>query len=85
MGPILLFTGIGAAIGLLGEFPEAYLSVLREINNQSATLILGMFALLAGLAIVNTHNLWVSDWRVIITILGWLATGPMAIHTCRLL
>ena len=49
------------------------MGVLREINNQSATLILGMFALLAGLAIVNTHNLWVSDWRVIITILGWLA------------
>ena len=73
MGPILLFMGIGAAIGLQGEFPEAYLGVLREINNQSATLILGMFALLAGLAIVNTHNLWVSDWRVIITILGWLA------------
>jgi hypothetical protein len=60
-------------IGLLGKFPEAYVSVLREINNQSATLILGMFALLAGLAIVNTHNLWVSDWRVIITILGRLA------------
>ena len=74
MGPILLFMGIGAAIGLLGEFPEAYVSVLREINNQSATLILGMFALLAGLAIVNTHNLWVSDWRVIITVLGWLMT-----------
>ena len=73
MGPILLLMGIGAAIGLLGEFPEAYVGVLREINNQSATLILGMFALLAGLAIVNTHNLWVSDWRVIITILGWLA------------
>ena len=73
MGPILLFMGIGAVIGLLGEFPEAYVGVLREINNQSATVILGMFALLAGLAIVNTHNLWVSDWRVIITILGWLA------------
>jgi hypothetical protein len=39
---------------------EAYVSVLRDINNQAATLILGMFALLAGLAIVNTHNLWVS-------------------------
>ena len=73
MGPVLLFMGIGAVIGLLGEFPEAYVSVLREINNQSATLILGMFALLAGLAIVNTHNLWVSDWRVIITVVGWLA------------
>ena len=73
MGPVLFFMGIGAVIGLLGKFPEAYVSVLREINNQSATLILGMFALLAGLAIVNAHNLWVSDWRVIITILGWLA------------
>ena len=62
MGPILLLMGIGAAIGLLGEYPEAYVGVLREINNQSATIILGMLALLAGLAIVNAHNLWVSDW-----------------------
>ena len=73
MGPVLLSMGIGAVIGLLGKFPEAYLDVLREMNNQSATIILGMFALLAGLAIVNAHNLWVSDWRAIITILGWLA------------
>ena len=79
MGPILLLMGIGAAIGLLGEYPEAYVGVLREINNQSATIILGMFALLAGLAIVNAHNLWVSDWRVIITILGWLAIARGAL------
>ena len=25
-----------------------------------------------GLAIVNAHNLWMRDWRVIVTILGWL-------------
>jgi hypothetical protein len=73
MGPVLLFMGIGAVIGLLSTFPEGYIGVLRDMNNQSATIILGMFALLAGLAIVNLHNLWVSDWRVIITILGWLA------------
>jgi hypothetical protein len=73
MGPVLLFMGIGAVIGLLSKFPEGYIGVLRDMNNQSATIILGMFALLAGLAIVNLHNLWVSDWRVIITILGWLA------------
>jgi 1,4-dihydroxy-2-naphthoate octaprenyltransferase len=74
--------GIGAVIGLLGRFPEGYVGVLREINNQSATLILGMFALLAGLAIVNVHNLWVSDWRVIITILGWLAIVRGALASC---
>src|SRR5215510_11780095 len=79
MGPVLLFMGIGAVIGLLGKFPEGYVGVLRDMNNQSATVILGMFALLAGLAIVNVHNLWVSDWRVIITILGWLAIARGAL------
>ena len=28
--------------------------------------------LAAGLAIVLTHNIWTADWRVVITILGWL-------------
>ena len=26
MGPILLFIGIGAVIGLLGKYPEAYVA-----------------------------------------------------------
>ena len=30
-------------------------------------------ALTMGLAIVNTHNVWVAGWPVIITIFGWLA------------
>jgi hypothetical protein len=28
----------------------------------------------AGLAIVLTHNVWTADWRVVITIFGWLCT-----------
>jgi hypothetical protein len=34
----------------------------------------GLLSLLAGLAIVNLHNRWQMDWRVIITVLGWLMT-----------
>lgn len=34
----------------------------------------GLLSLLAGLAIVNLHNTWCADWRVIVTILGWLMT-----------
>jgi len=34
----------------------------------------GLLSLLAGLAIVNLHNTWCADWRVIITALGWLMT-----------
>jgi uncharacterized protein YjeT (DUF2065 family) len=32
----------------------------------------GILALLAGLAIVNTHNVW-TGWPVIITLLGWIS------------
>jgi hypothetical protein len=26
-----------------------------------------------GLAIVLTHNIWTADWRVLITLFGWLS------------
>ena len=32
----------------------------------------GAIVLVSGLAIVQVHNLWVADWRVIITLIGWL-------------
>jgi hypothetical protein len=33
----------------------------------------GAILLVSGLAIVQGHNLWVADWRVIITLIGWLS------------
>jgi hypothetical protein len=41
---------------------------------RSVTLVylFGLFDFAAGLAIVLTHNVWAANWRVLITILGWL-------------
>jgi hypothetical protein len=35
----------------------------------------------AGVAVVLTHNVWTPDWRIVITLLGWLAAigGAMRI------
>jgi hypothetical protein len=72
MGPVMLVIGLGMAAGLLME-GAAYTSLLKEfIASRALIFITGILALTAGLAIVNTHNLWVRDWRVIVTILGWL-------------
>jgi hypothetical protein len=47
--------------------------VLREfIANRALIFLTGILTLLAGVAIVNVHNVWVPDWRVIVTVLGWL-------------
>jgi hypothetical protein len=32
-----------------------------------------MLLLVAGLAIVRVHNVWSGGWRVVVTVLGWLA------------
>jgi hypothetical protein len=68
----MLIIGIGMIAGMLTE-GDAYSSVMKEfIGSRALIFITGVLALVAGLAVVNAHNLWVPDWRVIVTILGWL-------------
>jgi hypothetical protein len=69
IGPVLL----AASVGLLLN-REGYEALAREVLRSPALLYLsGVLTMIAGVAIVLAHNLWVADWRVLITILGWLA------------
>jgi hypothetical protein len=52
--------------------------VLRAIaadvgRNPSFIFFAGMLTLLAGLAIVRSHNIWTADWKGLVTLIGWLA------------
>src|SRR6266853_523173 len=40
----------------------------------------GLITFPAGLAIVLTHNVWVANWPVLITIVGWLAMVTGAVR-----
>ena len=52
-----------------------YESMIAEALHPGILFYLsGLLSLLAGLAIINLHNTWYADWRVIITVLGWLMT-----------
>jgi hypothetical protein len=69
IGPVCLVIGLALLINgaafrtLAGEF----------LNNPALMFLSGAITLPAGLAIVLTHNVWAGDWRILITILGWLA------------
>jgi hypothetical protein len=68
LGPFFLVTGIGMAAS-----PESYRTMATEFLASRALIYLaGLLAFLPGLAIVLTHNVWAADWRIIITVLGWL-------------
>src|SRR4029077_17332712 len=66
-------------MGMLTE-GDGYSSLLKEfISSRALIFTTGVLALVAGVAIVNAHNLWVADWRVLGTVLGslWLFRGDM--------
>jgi len=68
IGPLLAAIGIALILNA-----DSFRAMASEfIKSYSQIYIAGLLALTAGLAIVNTHNEWTGDWRVVITILGWL-------------
>ena len=68
LGPLLLAVGAGILIN-----PKPFQTMASEVV-RSVTLVylFGLVDLAAGLAIVLTHNVWAANWRVLITVLGWL-------------
>ena len=68
IGPALVVIGVGM---LLNE--ATYAAMIAEAVRSPTTIYLsGLLSLLPALAILNVHRTWTADWRVIITILGWL-------------
>jgi len=65
-GSLFMILGFSAiAAGFLGK-------VIKYTNDRTITISTGYITFLLGLATVVAHNLWVADWRVAITILGWV-------------
>jgi len=62
---------------------------VNMIKSPEWMYIGGIVALILGVLMVNVHNIWVLDWRVLITISGWMAllkgvslvVFPMAVET----
>ncbi|MCC6780010.1 MAG: hypothetical protein IT537_25820 [Hyphomicrobiales bacterium] len=70
IGPV----GLAIAIGVLAN-GAVYKELAREVLRSRALIYLsGLLTMTAGLAVVLSHNVWTTDWRVLVTLLGWLAT-----------
>ena len=69
MGPLFLVAGAGVLLNR-----EHYRQMIGSFLTDAALYYFsGALALIAGVAILLFHNLWVADWRVAITIIGWLS------------
>jgi uncharacterized protein YjeT (DUF2065 family) len=68
LGPLLLLPGIGLLIN-----PRAFRTMATEVvASPTLVYLFGLLDFAAGLAIVLVHNVWTVNWRVLITLIGWL-------------
>src|SRR4030042_1562215 len=67
IGPFIIIIGIGILFNT-----KIFLRIGEDFFKNSALVyISGIVTFLMGMAIVLFHNIWVADWRVIITLFGW--------------
>ncbi|MGB8276483.1 MAG: hypothetical protein WCF20_00880 [Methylovirgula sp.] len=68
LGPIYVVGGIAFLFK-----PQAFRVLHQEfIESHVLMYLAGVLGLLGGLALVLTHNVWVLDWRLVITLIGWV-------------
>jgi hypothetical protein len=60
----MILGGMSVGAGFLGR-------VIKYTDEKAITISTGYITFLLGLVTVILHNLWVLDWRLAITILGW--------------
>lgn len=68
MGPYIILIGVSLMLNrkifrqIMEDFPK----------NPSLIFVTGLLTFVAGLTTVLFHNIWALDWRMIITVFGWL-------------
>ena len=69
IGPVMALVGVSLLVNEL-----AFRKMAQEFLRSPALIFFsGMILMPAGLAIVLSHNVWVLNWPLIITLLGWIA------------
>jgi hypothetical protein len=69
IGPLFIVIGVGMMLN-----GAVYRALAEQFLHSHALIYLsGLLTLTIGLALVNAHNVWERDWRLIITVLGWLS------------
>ena len=66
----LYFLIVGFALISNGDQLKGLVSKILE--DDALLFVTGFIALILGVLMVISHNLWVMDWRIVITLVAWL-------------
>ncbi len=58
---------------ILSLNPKRIQQIFEDLKDQKFVIIASFLAIIIGLLSILSHNIWVNDWRLIITLIGWAA------------
>lgn len=67
LGPYL----VAVALAILINGPAFRAMLEQAAENRPFIFFAGLVALAIGTTLIKLHNVWVWDWPVLVTILGW--------------
>lgn len=68
MGLWLALFGLAVIIN-----PDKFRKIAKDfLGNMALTMFSGGISILIGLLLVLTHNIWIANWDVVITIVSWV-------------
>lgn len=60
---------------ILSYNPTRIKQIFKYLKNQRFTILVAFIAIMIGLLNILLHNVWDFSWRLIITLIGWIALG----------
>lgn len=58
---------------ILSFNPKRIVQILKDLQDQKFVILISFVAIIIGLLNILSHNVWEADWRLIITIIGWIS------------
>lgn len=58
---------------ILSFNPKRILQILKDLKDQKFVILISFIAIIIGLLNILAHNVWEADWRLIITLIGYIS------------
>ena len=69
IGPVVAVVALGILVN-----PSGTMALMSQMISDPGLIYFAVILeLLGGVALLLVHNVWVADWRVLITLIGWAA------------
>lgn len=58
---------------ILSFNPKRIVQVIKDLEDQKFVIVISFLAIVIGLLNILFHNVWEDNWKLIITLIGWIA------------